>query len=84
MEEAKSTREIALDGIPQVANFWLLAVGPKCREPHRGNLLHPIECPLSFEKSLMDTHPICGKMATQKLLNVPRHSARGTTGWRRT
>ena len=27
--------------IPQVANFWFLSEGPKCREPHRGNLLYP-------------------------------------------
>jgi hypothetical protein len=37
----------------------------------RGNLLYPRKFSLSFEKSLMDRHPICGKMDTQKQLNVP-------------
>jgi hypothetical protein len=30
--KAKSLREIAFGDIPQMANFWLLAEGPKCRE----------------------------------------------------
>ena len=34
MEKAESLREIALDVSPQMANFGLLAEGPKCREPH--------------------------------------------------
>ena len=32
MEMAKSPREIPLGVIPQMANFWPLAEGPKCRE----------------------------------------------------
>ena len=87
MEKSKSPREIALDGIPQVATFWLLAEGPKCREPHGGNLLYPRKFPLSFVKSRRDRHPICGKMDTQTLLNLPLHSAapalppRGSREW---
>ena len=59
--------------IPEVANFLLLSEEPKFREPHGGNLLYPRNGSLSFEKSLTDRHPICGKMDTQKLLNVPRY-----------
>ena len=76
MENAKSLREIALGDFPQMAIFWLLADRPKCLEPHRGNLLALKKCSLSFEKSVKERHPICGKMDTQKLLNVPLQSPR--------
>ena len=74
MENFKSLREIALNVILQIASFCLLAEGPKCPEPHSGNLLYASKCSLSFEKSLRDRHPVCGKMDTQKLLNVPLYS----------
>ena len=41
METAKSLREISIGVIPQVTNFWLLAEGPKCRQPHSGNIFYP-------------------------------------------
>jgi hypothetical protein len=70
-ETAKSPREIFLGVFCQVANFGLLAEGPKCRKPHSKNLLYPRKCSLSYGKSFRDRHPICGKTDTQKLLHVP-------------
>ena len=40
VEISRSTTEIVLDVVPQVADFGLLPdEGRKCRAPHRGNLL---------------------------------------------
>ena len=66
-----SLRAIGVGVIPQVVYFGLLAEAPKCREPHRGNLLYPRKCSLSFAKSLEARRPICGKMDTPTALNVP-------------
>jgi hypothetical protein len=74
MERAKSPREIPLGVIPHKANFWPLAEGQNVVNSHRGNLLYLRKCSLSFEKSLMDRHRICGKMDTQKQLNAPLHA----------
>ena len=74
MEKAESPREIALGVIPQVADFWLLAEEPKCREPHEGDFLYPRK--LGLEKSLRDRRPIFGKMDTQKPLNVSLYAGR--------
>jgi hypothetical protein len=57
MEKAKSLREMALGAISKMTNFWLLAEGPKCRDSHRGNLLYPRKCSISFEKYLRGTIP---------------------------
>ena len=51
--------------------FCLSGCGPKCRAPHRGNLLHRRTC-CSFEMSPRGRHPICGKMDNPALLNAPR------------
>ena len=78
MKTAESFREISFGAIPQVSNFGFLAEGPKCPGPHRGkNLLYTRKCSRCFEKSPRDRHPICGKMETPKLLNVPLHSSCG-------
>ena len=74
MEKAKSVREIALGVIQQAANFWLLAEGAKCREPHGGNLLNPRKCSHPFAKTPRDRYPICGKIDIQKLLSVPLYT----------
>ena len=67
MEKAKSLGEIAADDvISQVANFALLAAGPTCREPRKGNLLYTRKFSLSFEKSLKG-----GAKWTSARLNVP-------------
>ena len=72
MEKAKSPREIPLGVIPPMANFGLLAEG--------ANVMSPIgKFPLSqkmftFLREIQDRHIICGKMNTQKLLNVPLHA----------
>ena len=71
MEKARSPREGFFGVTSQAANFWLLAEGPKCREPYRGNLLCPRKCSLSSKKFLSDRCPILGIMDSQKLLNVP-------------
>ena len=34
----------------QVGNFGLLAEEPKCREPHKGDLLYPRRCSTSFRE----------------------------------
>ena len=44
LEKAKSHRAIALDVSPQVADVGLLAEGPECSEPDKGNLLYIIKC----------------------------------------
>ena len=48
----KSRRpKVALDAIPQLSHFGLLAERPTCREPRKGNCLYPRNCLISFEKS---------------------------------
>ena len=81
MEKAKkSLREIALDIMPQVANFSFWLRGQNVESPYRGNVLYPRKCSLSFEKSRRRRHSICGKMDAQKLLNVPLYPAPAPAG----
>ena len=81
MEKAKkSLREIALDIMPQVANFSFWLRGQNVESPYRGNVLYPRKCSLSFEKSRRRRHSICGKMDAQKLLNVPLFPAPAPAG----
>ena len=61
-----------MDVIPQVANFGFVAEGPKCPEPHTGNLFCRGKCSPALEKCLKGRrHPFCGKMDTPTLPNVP-------------
>ena len=66
-----------------MGNFGFLAAGPKCRDPHRGNLRCPGKCLPSVDKSLSRRHPIRGRLDTPTPPNIPLDAERDGAAQRR-
>ena len=67
--------EKARDVFCKTANFGFLPEGQKCREPQKGKAPPPQKKMFAcLGKSKRGRRPICGKIDTPKLLNVPPQS----------